>query len=304
MPSFTIESTYRLPMFRHRTYDAPTLADACRLAIDDEDWFNQKEDYESAGPTYLTGVWPGNDTAYCVPALAIPPEFAHEGGPPGLPVEDLPKHYVVGIAFLSGVMVFATEEFTVDVTNIEWAEAEALQLAQRSVYFDLRVPDLACAIYYSAEVLSSPGNPLLDRAVETLASCLYDLDARVAQGPVGNAPEEQRRRDGYEAVLNQLSAQRQPSKRVLHRRFDSEYYRPVYGAPAPGPLDSFSVLVTIYSGEEAIAQEIYTLEAPNAIQAENFAIDRSDDSPDWRSSFEDMSRSAVALEGKPLSLPF
>ena len=72
MPSFTIESTYRLPVFRHRTYEAATPEDACRRAIEDDDWMNQKEDYESSGATYLTGIWPGVDTAYLVPALAIP----------------------------------------------------------------------------------------------------------------------------------------------------------------------------------------------------------------------------------------
>lgn len=76
MPSFTIESTYRLPVFRHRTYDAPTVEDACQLATADEDWQDQKEDHESAGRTCLTGIWPGTDTAYEVTALPLPPGFA------------------------------------------------------------------------------------------------------------------------------------------------------------------------------------------------------------------------------------
>jgi hypothetical protein len=32
----TIETTYRLPVFRHKTYEAETLAHACRLAIEDD----------------------------------------------------------------------------------------------------------------------------------------------------------------------------------------------------------------------------------------------------------------------------
>src|SRR3546814_2235023 len=68
MPSFTIESTYRLPVFRHRTYEAATAEDACRLAIADEDWTGQKEDYENSGATYLTGIWRGVDSAYIAPA--------------------------------------------------------------------------------------------------------------------------------------------------------------------------------------------------------------------------------------------
>ncbi|AOH85797.1 hypothetical protein AWL63_19430 [Sphingomonas panacis] len=76
MPTFTIESTYRLPVFRHRIYEAPTAENACQLAIGDDDWQSQKQDHESAGPTYLTGIWPGIDTAYEVAALPVPPRFA------------------------------------------------------------------------------------------------------------------------------------------------------------------------------------------------------------------------------------
>src|SRR3546814_11455450 len=78
MPSFTIESTYRLPVFRHRTYEAATAEDACRLAIADEDWTGQKEDYENSGATYLTGIWRGVDSASIAPALAPPPGGSEE----------------------------------------------------------------------------------------------------------------------------------------------------------------------------------------------------------------------------------
>ncbi len=75
MPAFTIETTYHLPVFRHRTYEAETLAQACRLAIEDDDWSDQKEDFESSGETYVTGAWPGRDNAYRVTALPIPSQF-------------------------------------------------------------------------------------------------------------------------------------------------------------------------------------------------------------------------------------
>jgi hypothetical protein len=82
VPSFTIESTYRLPIFRHRTYQAATAEDACRLAVQDNDWEGQKEDYENSGATYLTGIWPGVDSAYAAPSLALPPGFAEGDNPP------------------------------------------------------------------------------------------------------------------------------------------------------------------------------------------------------------------------------
>jgi hypothetical protein len=75
MPRFTIETTYRLPVYRQRTYEAETLEAACRLAANDDDWSEQKEDYESSGETYVTGAWPGEDTAYRVGALTVPSRF-------------------------------------------------------------------------------------------------------------------------------------------------------------------------------------------------------------------------------------
>lgn len=75
MAKFTIETSYRLPIYRQRTYSAPSLEEACRLAIADDDWSDQKEDGDSAGATYVTGVWPGKGTAYKVSPLTIPSEF-------------------------------------------------------------------------------------------------------------------------------------------------------------------------------------------------------------------------------------
>jgi hypothetical protein len=36
MPVFTIETTYRLPVYRQQTYEAATMEEACRRAIDDD----------------------------------------------------------------------------------------------------------------------------------------------------------------------------------------------------------------------------------------------------------------------------
>jgi hypothetical protein len=75
MPLFTVESTYRLPIYRHRTYEAPTAAEACRLAINDDDWSDTKEDRDSAGETHVTGVWKGRDSAYRAPPCPVPSQF-------------------------------------------------------------------------------------------------------------------------------------------------------------------------------------------------------------------------------------
>ena len=78
MHRFTIETTYRLPVYRQRTYEAETLEQACRLAIEDDDWSEQKEDCDCSGETYVTGAWPGEDAAYRVTALAVPLQFGED----------------------------------------------------------------------------------------------------------------------------------------------------------------------------------------------------------------------------------
>lgn len=75
MPLFTIESTYRLPVYRHRTYEAASLSEACRLAVEDDDWEKETRDYETAGETYVTGAWEGRDCAYSGPSAPVPSHF-------------------------------------------------------------------------------------------------------------------------------------------------------------------------------------------------------------------------------------
>jgi len=75
MAKFTIETTFRLPVYRQRTYEADSFAEACQRAIEDDDWSAQKHDYDSSGPTHVTGAWEGAGTAYAAPALPIPGQF-------------------------------------------------------------------------------------------------------------------------------------------------------------------------------------------------------------------------------------
>lgn len=75
MPLFTIETTYRLPFYRQHTYDAATVKEACRLAIDDEDWNSAISDHECAGETYVTGIWSGADRAYEGKEHHVPSQF-------------------------------------------------------------------------------------------------------------------------------------------------------------------------------------------------------------------------------------
>lgn len=72
MPAFTIETTYHLPIFRHRTIEAETIEEACRLAIEDDGWSGERQDYETAGETYVSGAWAGVDSAYRGRAIPVP----------------------------------------------------------------------------------------------------------------------------------------------------------------------------------------------------------------------------------------
>lgn len=74
MQFFTIETTFRLPVFRHRTYEADSVEQACRLAMEDDDWDDQKRDYETAGEAYVSGAWQGGE-AYSGNAEAVPSRF-------------------------------------------------------------------------------------------------------------------------------------------------------------------------------------------------------------------------------------
>ncbi|MEE3500927.1 hypothetical protein [Acidiphilium acidophilum] len=78
MPAFTIETTYRLPVYRQRSYEAENLDAACALAIADEGWDDEKSDVETSGDTYVTGAWEGRDAAHRGRALGIPSQFGEQ----------------------------------------------------------------------------------------------------------------------------------------------------------------------------------------------------------------------------------
>ena len=78
MPIFTVETTYRLPVYRQRSYEAETLDVACALAVADEGWDDEKSDVETSGDTYVTGAWDGRDAAYRGRALIIPSQFGEQ----------------------------------------------------------------------------------------------------------------------------------------------------------------------------------------------------------------------------------
>lgn len=75
MPEYTIETMYHLPVYRRRTYRAATVAQACRLAVEDEEWASGSLDHDSAGQTFVTGIWDGADAAWSGSPLPVPEHF-------------------------------------------------------------------------------------------------------------------------------------------------------------------------------------------------------------------------------------
>ena len=79
MPTFAIETTYQLPVYRQRSYAAATVAEACRNAVADDDWSGERHDYEAAGKAYVTGIWSGADGAYRGEPVLVPSQFCGMG---------------------------------------------------------------------------------------------------------------------------------------------------------------------------------------------------------------------------------
>ena len=120
MTLFTIETTYRLPVYRQRVYEAATLTEACHRAVQDDGWDDQKSDVESSGQTHVTGVWVG-DGAYRGQALPVPSRFRER-------VERKAEHFGVLLALLreaSQAMGRSAVDFARWVPHAQAAVAEA-----------------------------------------------------------------------------------------------------------------------------------------------------------------------------------
>jgi hypothetical protein len=74
MPVYSIETSYHLPIFRQAAFEAHSLEEACRLALESDDWSDEKADYDCAGETYVSGIWLGPE-AYKGQSLPVPTRF-------------------------------------------------------------------------------------------------------------------------------------------------------------------------------------------------------------------------------------
>lgn len=74
MPLYLIETSYHLPIYRHAAFEAASPKEACHRALEDDDWSNQRADFDCAGETYVSGIWLGAK-AYEAESLPVPTQF-------------------------------------------------------------------------------------------------------------------------------------------------------------------------------------------------------------------------------------
>jgi hypothetical protein len=74
MPRYCVETSFHLPTYHHTVVEADSPEDACRLALENDDWSDAKQDPESAGETYVSGIWIGT-APYEGESVEVPTEF-------------------------------------------------------------------------------------------------------------------------------------------------------------------------------------------------------------------------------------
>jgi hypothetical protein len=160
MPAYTIETTYRVPVYRQRTYDAATPAEACRQAIEDDDWSNDKLDYECAGETYITGIWLGADAAYSGVPVAVPSHFDET-------IERKAAHFEVLFGLLKIVIA---DQIAERRTDAYWlARANAAVAKAEAILVGARDPDEPVVVPHARHVLAELQE---DRVRDQLASVI------------------------------------------------------------------------------------------------------------------------------------
>ncbi|MBB3999874.1 hypothetical protein [Aureimonas pseudogalii] len=78
MQTDTIETIYRLPVFRHQVINAESLADACAEAVAEENWDGARKASDSSGDVFVSGIWKGTVEPYGARPMTVPPAFEEE----------------------------------------------------------------------------------------------------------------------------------------------------------------------------------------------------------------------------------
>jgi hypothetical protein len=120
MADFTIETTYLLPVFRHRTYTAEALETACRAAIEDDDWEIAEKDYDSSRQVHVSGVWEGMHAAYTGPSIPVPPQFEEA-------VQRRARHFEILLGLLK---IFFDDAHAAREPSLDWLARAAWEIAR------------------------------------------------------------------------------------------------------------------------------------------------------------------------------
>ncbi|MBX5020657.1 hypothetical protein HJB56_31700 [Rhizobium lentis] len=120
MPDFTIETTYHLPVFRRRTYEADTLDEACRAAIEDDSWDIAEKDFDSSGPIHITGIWDGAHVAYAGSPIQIPQQFDE-------PVQRRARHFEILLGLLK---ILFDDVRAARPPSLDWLDRSAWAIAR------------------------------------------------------------------------------------------------------------------------------------------------------------------------------
>jgi len=167
MPTYTVETTYRVPVYRQRTYHAATPAEACRQAIEDDDWSNDKLDYEAAGETYVTGIWLGADAAYSGETVPVPSHFDET-------IQRKAAHFEVLFGLLKIVIA---DEVAQRRTDAYWlARASAAVAKAEAILAGARDPDEPLAPLRPFHVLAQ----LLEDRVRDQIAAIIETDPEFA----------------------------------------------------------------------------------------------------------------------------
>jgi len=149
MPTYTVETTYRVPVYRQRTYHAATPGEACRQAIDDDDWSNDKLDYEAAA-----------DAAYSGQTVPVPSHFDET-------IQRKAAHFEVLFGFLKIVIA---DQVGQRRTDAYWLARATAAIAKAEAILDgARDPDEPVAAPRPCHVLAQLQE---DRVRDQIASII------------------------------------------------------------------------------------------------------------------------------------
>ena len=126
MTAFAIETSFKVPFFRIRTIEAPSLAEACDRALKDDNWSDSGPCYDASTEPSVTGAWPAG-SEYETFSLPIPNQF-----------EDLRKRKALQFDLLHELIseIVASHSFPLNAQFNDWLARAERVLAEANAITD------------------------------------------------------------------------------------------------------------------------------------------------------------------------